>query len=107
MFRIGDLEDFIAIGFVLTEPFNQWPQLRKDRDGKSGRSLVPKRDDSSGVQIDINASERTCLGLAESSESEKFKKVCAVLRVRVELLCANIRDDRFELIERGRQPDWL
>src|SRR6266568_8431712 len=105
MFRIGDLEDFIAIGFVLTEPFNQWPQLRKNRDGKSGRSLVPKRDDPSGVQIDIGSHERTGLSLAQARESEKLQKVCAILCIGVEFLCADILDNRLELFPRWRQPN--
>ena len=49
MFRIGDLEDFVAAGVSSTEPFDQWLQLREDRDRKAGKCFVPKCDDPPGI----------------------------------------------------------
>lgn len=50
MFRIGDLEDFVAADVPSTEPFDQWLQLREDRDHKAGRCCVPKCD----IRLDLD-----------------------------------------------------
>ena len=45
--------------------------------------------------------------MAKSGQSEKFEKVGAVLRIRVERLRAHVGNNRLELLERRSQPDRL
>src|SRR6516225_4713055 len=105
--RIRDFEYPLPVGFSLAQSFQEWPDLWKNRNREAGCRLMSKGYDAARFQIDVAATQRTGLSLAESRQSEKLQKVSAFLRVGVENFGPHIGNDRFELLKARRQSNWL
>ena len=75
------------------------------RNSETGNGLVPEVMMRCASKVNVGGSERTGFRLAESGQPEKFQKVGAVLRVRVERLRPHVGNDRFELLEGRSQSD--
>jgi len=81
------------------------PKLRKKRDHKALIGLVSERPDCAGVKIDGPSGQGAGLGPPEARQADKLDEVGTFLRIRIELLGADVRHNPLKIFEGGRKPD--
>jgi hypothetical protein len=78
----ANLEHTIAIRFAFAQLFKQWPKLRKNGNRETSARLVPKRNESASIKINVRAHELTSVSGRKPARRKKRRKNRALPRKR-------------------------